>query len=85
MLGKLMSIAVHPDLESRIRSQAEAEGLSIETYLERLVRADQLCTEELQTLALEDLASGEPLKIEPSYWQQKQRQLDERLGKPGGH
>jgi hypothetical protein len=80
-----MSIAIHPDLESRIRSQAEAKVLSIEAYLERLVRADQLGAEELQPLALEGLASGEPLEIGPSYWQQKHLQLDERLGKPGGH
>ena len=47
-----MSIAIHPELESKIRSRAEAQGLSIEAYLERLIRADQQGTEELESLAL---------------------------------
>jgi hypothetical protein len=78
-----MSIAIRPDLESRIRSQAESEGLSIEAYLERLVHADQLGAKELESLALEGLASGEPLEIAPSYWQEKHLRLDERLRKTG--
>jgi hypothetical protein len=79
-----MSIAIHPDLESKIRSRAEAEGLSIEAYLERLVRADQQSTEELESLALAGLNSGAPMEIGPSYWQEKHRLLDERLGKTSG-
>jgi hypothetical protein len=74
-----MSIAVHPDLESKIRSRAEAQGLTIETYLESLVRADQQGTEELETLALEGLNSGSPIDVGPSYWQEKHLRLDERL------
>ena len=76
-----MSIAVHPELESKIRSRAEAQGLSIESYLERLVRADQQGTEELESLALEGLNSGAPIDAGPSYWQEKHFRLDERLKK----
>jgi len=36
-----MSIAIRPELETKIRVRAEAEGLSIEAYLEHLVHADQ--------------------------------------------
>jgi hypothetical protein len=32
-----MSIAVHPELNSRIHALAEAQGLTIEAYSERLV------------------------------------------------
>ena len=32
-----MSIAIRPELETKIRVRAEAEGLSIEAYLERFV------------------------------------------------
>jgi hypothetical protein len=35
-----MSLAIHPDLETKIRARAEAEGLSIEAYLERLIAID---------------------------------------------
>jgi hypothetical protein len=76
-----MSIAIHPELESKIRSRAEAQGLSIEAYLESLVRADQQGTEELESLALEGLNSGEPIEVGPSYWQEKHLRLDERLRK----
>jgi hypothetical protein len=78
-----MSIAIHPDLESRIRSRAEAQGLTIEAYLERLVRADQLAMEELESLALGGLSSGAPIEVGPSYWQDKHLRLDERLRKTG--
>ena len=78
-----MSIAIHPDLESRIRSRAEAQGLSVEAYLESLVRADQQGTEELESLALEGLNSGAPIEVGPSYWQEKHLRLDERLRKTG--
>jgi hypothetical protein len=78
-----MSIPVPPDLESRIRSRAEAEGISIEAYLERLVRADQAGMEELESLALEGLNSGAPIAVGPSHWQEKHLRLDERLKKTG--
>jgi hypothetical protein len=74
-----MSIAVPPELESKIRSRAEAQGLTIESYLERLVRDDQQGTEELDSLALEGLNSGAPIEVGPSYWQEKHLRLDERL------
>ena len=76
-----MSLAIDRNLEAKIRAQAEAEGLSIEAYLERLVRADQEGARELEALALEGLRSGEPIEARPSYWQEKHRLLDERLNK----
>ncbi len=75
-----MSIPIHPELETKIRARAEAEGLSIEAYLERLVQADQQGIEELETLALAGIESGAPIEVGPSYWQEKHRLLDERLG-----
>ncbi len=78
-----MSIAIHPELESKIRSRAEAQGLSIEAYLEGLIRADQQGTEELESLALEGINSGAPIEVGSSYWQEKHLRLDERLRKTG--
>lgn len=78
-----MSIPIHPELETKIRARAEAEGLSIEAYLERLVQADQEAIEELEALAVEGLESGAAIEAGPSYWQDKHRQLDERLRKTG--
>jgi hypothetical protein len=76
-----MSIPIHPELETKIRARAEAERLSIEAYLERLVQADQQGMEELEALALERLESGAPIEVGPTYWQEKHRRLDERLKK----
>ncbi len=47
-----MSISIHPELETKLRARAQAEGLSVEAYLERLVRADQSAEDELTALAL---------------------------------
>jgi hypothetical protein len=78
-----MSITVHPDLEARLREKAEAEGLTVEAYVERLLRFDQQGDEELEGLALEGLNSGAPIEVGTSYWEEKHRRLDERLTKTG--
>ena len=74
-----VSIIVHPDLEARLRAQAKAEGITVEAYLQRLLRSVEDETEELETLALEGLNSGEPIEAGPGYWEEKHRRLDARL------
>jgi len=79
-----MSISIHPELETKLRARAQAEGLSDEAYLERLVRAEQSAEDELTALALEGLNSGEPVEIGPGYWETKHQRLDANLqGKTG--
>ena len=79
-----MSLAIDRDLETKIRARAEAEGLSVEAYLERLVHADQEGAKELEALVPEGLGSGEPIEVGSSYWQEKHRLLNERLSKTSG-
>lgn len=74
-----MTITIDPKLETRIREKAEAEGMSVEAYVERLVSADEAAEEELEALALEGLHSGEPIEVGADYWNEKHRRLDERL------
>ncbi len=76
-----MTITIDPKIEARLRERAEAEGLTISAYLERLVQADQIAVDELESLAMEGLNSGDPIQIEPGYWEEKHRRLDERLKK----
>jgi len=76
-----ISLVIDRDLETKIRVRAEAEGLSIEAYLERLVQADQDEAGEFEARALEGLHSGAPIEGGPSYWKEKHRLLDERLSK----
>ena len=78
-----MPITIHPELEMRVRARAEAKGLTVEAYVERLVRADQEGEDELEALTLEGLNSGEPIEVGPGYWEDKHRRLDERLNKTG--
>jgi hypothetical protein len=74
-----MSITIHPELETRLRARAEAEGLTVEAYLERLVRAEQNTEHELETLAMEGLNSGPPIEMGSGDWDTLHRRLDERL------
>jgi hypothetical protein len=78
-----MTITIDSKLEARLRERTEAEGLTIPAYLERLVQADQSAEEELESLTLEGLHSGDPIPVEPGYWEEKHRRLDERLKKTG--
>jgi hypothetical protein len=78
-----MPISIDPKLEARFRERAEAEGLSVEAYVERLVDADQAAEAELEVLSLEGLVSDEPVDAGTSYWEEKRRRLDERLKKTG--
>jgi len=70
-----MSITIHPDLEVRLRARAEAEGLSVEAYVERIARDDQQAEAELEAYALEGLRSGESIAADERYWDQKRRSL----------
>ena len=76
-----MPITIDPKLEARIRERADAEGLSVEAYVERLVQADQAAVHELGSLALEGLNSGDPVQVSQGYWEEKHRLLDEHLRK----
>lgn len=36
-----MTVRIAPELEAQVRHRAKAEGLSVEAYLERLIRQDE--------------------------------------------
>lgn len=73
-----MPITIRPDMEARLRARAEAAGVSVETYIERMARDDG-AEEELEALALEGLNAGDPIQVGPGYWEEKHRRLEERL------
>lgn len=74
-----MRISIRPELESWLRARAEAEGVTVESYVESLVRSEQRALEELGELALEGLRSGESFVPGPDYWEEKRRRLEERF------
>lgn len=74
-----MSIPIHPDIESRLRARAESVGLTVEVYLDHLVRADLDAEDEIEALALEGINSGELIEAGPEYREEKHHRLDARL------
>lgn len=74
-----MTISLSPEAEAIARRRAEAEGLSIAQYLERLLNAELAAERELESLALESLQSGDPLEAPLEYWIDQHRRLDERI------
>jgi hypothetical protein len=78
-----MTITIDPKLEARLRERAEAEGLTVPAYVERLVTADQAAEEELESLALEGLNSGDTIEVAAEYWEEKHVRLDDGLKKTG--
>ena len=78
-----MSITIQPALEARLREKAEAQGVTIEAYVESLLRSEEQAEDELEHLALEGLDSGEPIAIDAAYWEDKHRRLEARLKKTG--
>jgi hypothetical protein len=76
-----MTITIDPSLEATLRERAQSQGVTVAAYVERLVHADQAAEEELESLALDGLNSGEPIEAGPGYWEERHRHLDERLKK----
>ena len=73
-----MSITIHPEVEAKLRARAEAEGLTVEAYIERIACDDQQAEEELEALAVEGLSSGASMVADGQYWEEKRRRLIER-------
>jgi hypothetical protein len=77
-----MRIVIQPELESRLRARAEAEGLTIQAYVERLARDDEAAEEELEALGQEGLNSGQSIAASESYWDEKRRRIIDRHRTP---
>jgi hypothetical protein len=69
-----MSIALQPELQAKLRERATEAGITVEAYIERLVRADEAAMNALEELAMEGLTSGEPIEADnDEYWQERRR------------
>jgi hypothetical protein len=71
-----MSITIHLELEAKLRARAEAEALTVEAFLKREIEAAEEAEKELTRFALEGLNSGEPIRADTAYWEEKHRRLD---------
>ena len=63
-----MPITVHPNLEAKIRARAQAEGLTVEAYVERLIREEDSEIAQTEALLEEAAASGEHVALTEREW-----------------
>lgn len=73
-----MPISLHPELEARIRARADAAGLTVETYIERMVCDDEVAEGQLAAMAIEGLESGESVEADDNYWTERRQRLFQR-------
>jgi hypothetical protein len=73
-----MPITIRPELEAKLRARAEASGVSVEIYLERIARDDQAAQEQLEALAIDGLNSGKSIEADERYWAEKRQRLVQR-------
>jgi hypothetical protein len=74
---------IDPELEAILRQRAEAAGIAVETYIERIALDDLAAEEELESLAIAGLNSGEPIEADDEYWKEKRDRLINRQRKIG--
>jgi hypothetical protein len=80
--GTAMSMTIQSDLEVRLRGRAEAEGVSVEAYLERVARDDEQAERELERLALEGLYSGDAIVGDDAFWDARIQRVRDRAASP---
>jgi hypothetical protein len=73
-----MSISIHPQLETKLRARAQADGITVEEFLERVLRSEEEATSELEAVAMEGLDSGDAIVAGPDYWDDLHRRLENR-------
>jgi len=78
-----MAITVDPALETKLRAKPLTEGISLEKYLERLVKLDQQALAEIESLASEGIDSGPAIEPGQDYWEEKHRKLNDSLNRAG--
>ena len=76
-----MTITVRSEAAVVLKERAEAEGISVEEYVERIALDEQKAWDELEALALEGINSGESIEGNDEYWEKMLKRLHEKYGK----
>jgi hypothetical protein len=63
-----MPITMHPATESRLRARAEAEGMTVEQYVEQLMRAEDAEIANTEALLREGADSGDYIELNEQEW-----------------
>jgi hypothetical protein len=63
-----MSITIDPELEARLRARAEAKGITIDAYVERLMQDEDGEITHTETLLQEAADSGDYVELTEEEW-----------------
>jgi hypothetical protein len=69
-----MPITVHPNLEAKIRARAQAEGLTVEAYVERLIHEEDSEIAQTEALLEKAAASGEHVALTEREWDRMEQE-----------
>jgi antitoxin ParD1/3/4 len=81
-----MNISLPDALKAFVDGQIAKGGYSSASeYIRELIRhaEKQAAQERLEAALLEGLESGEPIPVAPEFWEERRRELEKRLNKPG--
>ncbi len=69
-----MPITVDPQLEARLRERAEADGITVSAYVERLIREGDAEIAYTEALLQEAAQSGEHVELNEQEWDRVERE-----------
>ncbi len=81
-----MNISLPDALKAFVDDQIAKGGYSSASeYVRELIRyaQKQVAQERLEAALLEGLESGDPIPVTPEFWEERRRELEKRLNKPG--
>lgn len=65
---------ISPELESKLRARATAEGIPVDVYLERLLQDEDAEISHTEALLQEAVDSGEPVELTAEEWESIERE-----------
>lgn len=69
-----MPITVDPELAEKLRARAEAEGITVNAYVERLIREDDNEIAHTEALLEQAAQSGEYIELNEQEWDRIERE-----------
>ena len=69
-----MSLTIPAELETKLRARAEAEGIPVHSYLERLLEEEDAAIVHTEALLHEAAESGDAIELTEDEWDRMERE-----------
>jgi len=69
-----MGIHIQPELEAKLRDRAQAEGITIDAYLERLIHNEDAEVAHTEALLQDAADSGDYIELTEEEWDRMERE-----------